>query len=184
MFFSARELRFSVACIVLASLLAVASFSFAVKKVGEVLVDLGYTIEGNVLAMIVVIAGYAVIVFGISYFFTNRFIGPFERLKTDMKIILGGYYHRRLLSRDRDDVYIRSFIDQVNIMLDEFEALCRSRQELREVLGSDIKRIIASIDEGQADIKEIMSSLRSLSDKLEKMTETKCLQLDEDPPSE
>ena len=62
-----------------------------------------------------------IIVVVLALFFTHRFIGPFERLKMEMRLILTGNYHRRLSMRNSDDFYIRSFVSEVNKMLGEFE---------------------------------------------------------------
>jgi len=116
-YFASRSLRVSLFIIVLFSLATVLLFTFAVREVGEFLEKRGFQVQGNIAALAIVITGYAVIVFGLTYFFSHRFIGPFERLKTDMSIIRDGFYHRRLITRDGDDAYIRSFVDEVNKML-------------------------------------------------------------------
>ena len=39
----------------------------------------------------------------------------------EMRLVLTGNYHRRLSVRNSDDFYVRSFVLEVNKMLDEFE---------------------------------------------------------------
>lgn len=173
-YFSLRELRFSLVLIVLCSLLTVLLFTFAVKLVGEFFENLGYEIRGNIPVLIVVIIGYALIVFGITYFFSHRFIGPFERLKTDIGIIRGGYYHRRLETRDRDDIYIRYFVKEVNMMLDEFESLCRSREELKNIIEIDLKSIIEAFENKDMSHNAVRELLIPLRKKLVALHEKSC----------
>ena len=173
-YFSFAHLRYSLFFIVLISLLTVLLFSFAVRLIGEFLEDLGYEMQGNIPALIIVIIGYAIIVFSLTYYFAHRFIGPFERLKTDMSIILGGFYHRRLITRDKDDIYIRSFVDGVNNMLDEFESLCISRQDLRDILRNDIKGIVDLLEEEGTSKEDLREPLLALRGKLERLAEKAC----------
>jgi hypothetical protein len=145
-----------------------------VRLVGEFFEDFGYKMEGNIPALMIVIIGYAVIVFLLTYYFSHRFLGPFERLKTDMSIILGGFHHRRLITRDVDDIYIRSFVDEVNNMLDEFESLCISRQGLREILHNDLNGIIDLLDDEGTSKEDLRGSLLALRGKLERLAEKAC----------
>ena len=173
-YFSSAHLRYSLFLIVLISLLTILLFSFAIRLIGEFMEDLGYEMQGNIPALIVVIIGYAVIVFSLTYYFSHRFIGPFERLKTDMSIILGGFFYLLLITRERDDIYIRSFVDEVNNMLDEFESLCISRQGLRDILHKDMKGIIDLLDDEGTSKEDLRESLLALRGKLERLTEKAC----------
>ena len=110
----AKELRLSISLIVIWSLLAGIIFTYVTK-------ELGAKIEHGVFSFIAVFLGYVIIVVVLALFFTHRFIGPFERLKMEMRLILTGNYHRRLSVRNSDDFYVRSFVLEVNKMLDEFE---------------------------------------------------------------
>jgi hypothetical protein len=175
-YFNSAHLRYSLFFIVLISLLTILLFSFAVRLIGEFLEDHGYQMHGNIPALIIVIIGYAAIVFALTYYFSHRFIGPFERLKTDMSIILGGFYHRRLLTRDQDDIYIRSFVNEVNTMLDEFESLCISRQALLDIIKNDMKGIMNLLDDQGSSKEDLRESLSALQEKLERLTTEACSQ--------
>jgi hypothetical protein len=179
-YFASRSLRISLFIIVLFSLATVLLFTFAVKEVGEFLEKRGFHVQGNIVALAIVITGYALIVFGLTYFFSHRFIGPFERLKTDMSIIRDGFYHRRLITRDGDDVYIRSFVDEVNKMLGEFEVLCRSRDVLQNIVDGDLKDMAALLEDRDASDEMIREKIMSLKKKLDSLIKISCKPLKED----
>ena len=177
-YFNSAHLRYSLFFIVLISLLTILLFSFAVRLIGDFLEDLGYKMQGNIPALIIVIIGYAVIVFALTYFFSHRFLGPFERLKTDMSIILGGFYHRRLITRDKDDIYIRSFVKEVNTMLDEFESLCISRQALTDIIKNDVKGIMDLLDDEGSSKEDLRGAVLALKEKLQRLASEACRQPD------
>jgi len=142
-YFVAKELRLSIAIIILWSLLATAFFTYFAKELSE---KIGH---GTPL-FIIVMLGYIVIVLVLTLLFSHRLIGPFQRLKTEMRLIRAGEYHRRLNLRTNDDIYIRSFIKEVNIMLHEFEKVQHYRHDLVKHIDSDLIGIITLIEEGES----------------------------------
>ncbi len=135
-YFRHRELRFSIALVILWSLLAMAFLTYLTR-------ELGGKIELGLFFFIIVFAGYAVVVVFLTLFFAHRFVGPFERLKTEMRIILSGDYHRRLCIRNNDDVYIRSFISEVNKVLDELEKMKLFKEELHANIDYELQNIVS-----------------------------------------
>ena len=85
-FYAARELRVSIALIVLWSLLAVIFFSLLAKELGGYLQKMEIGIQYGVLGFLLVVAGYGIIVIVLSTLFTHRFIGPFQRLKVEIRM--------------------------------------------------------------------------------------------------
>ena len=81
--FSFKELRLSIAHMVLWALLSVAFFTYLTIEIGE-------KIERSPFYFIIVLTGYAIIVIVLTLVFSHRFLGPFERLKTELRIILSG----------------------------------------------------------------------------------------------
>ena len=120
-YFSRRELQISIALIVLWSFVTVIFFTFIINEAKE-LIDVYELDKGVKLALfIIVFLGYLIALTMITSFFTKRFIGPFQRLKVELRDIVEGKYDRRLEVRRMDDPYIRSFIEEVNKVLDLLE---------------------------------------------------------------
>jgi len=142
-YFISRELRISIALIILWSLLVTAFFTYVAKELAE---KIGH---GTPL-FIIVMLGYVLIVVVLTLLFSHRLIGPFERLNTEMRLIRSGDYHRRLNVRKNDDIYIRSFIKEVNMILEEYERDMQYKKELIKYIDSDLMSIISLIEEGEA----------------------------------
>ncbi|GAB4389017.1 MAG: hypothetical protein Kow0025_11810 [Thermodesulfovibrionales bacterium] len=164
-YFVARELRISIALIVLWSFLAVAFFTYIVKELGE-------RIEHNIFSFILIMLGYAAIVVFLSVFFAHRFVGPFQRLRMEIGFIKGGDYHRRLRVRGNDDMYIRSFIAEVNNILEEFERIHRFKQEMHKSIDLELMGVIAVMEDDSVpkDVKRqaVMKFHRNIKDILER----------------
>ena len=141
-YFVAKELRTSIALIILWSLLATAFFTFFAKELGE-------KIGNSSWLFILVMFGYIIIVIVLTMLFSHRLIGPFQRLKTEIKLIKAGDYHRRLNVRGSDDIYIRSFIYEVNEILDEFEEVQSHKKGIIRDIESELINIISLIEEGE-----------------------------------
>lgn len=146
--FSFKELRLSVAHMVLWSLLIIAFFTYLALEIGE-------KIGRSPLYFLIVLAGYAAIVTVLTLLFTHRFIGPFERLKTELRIIASGEYHRRLCVRNRDDIYIRSFISEVDRLLDNLEEMHLFRKDLYKKISAGLSNI-KSLAEKEETSKETL----------------------------
>ncbi len=138
-YFVTKELRISIALIILWSLLVTAFFTYFTKELGE-------RIGHGTLLFVVVMAGYIVIVVVLTLLFSHRLIGPFQRLRTEMRLIRAGDYHRRLNVRNNDDIYIRSFITEVNDLLEEFDTAGRSRQDLIKYIDSEMMDLISVLE--------------------------------------
>lgn len=131
-----KELRLSIALIVIWSLFAGILFTYITK-------ELGARVEHGIFSFIAVFIGYALVVLVLAMFFAHRFIGPFERLKMEMHLILAGNYHRRLCVRTNDDLYIRSFITDVNKLLDRFEQRCLNKEEFSRNINPELLTIMS-----------------------------------------
>jgi hypothetical protein len=120
-YFSRREIQISIALIVLWSFATVIFFTFIINEAKE-LIDVYELSKGIKLALFIfVFLGYLIALTMITSFFTKRFIGPFLRLKIELRDIVEGKYDRRLGVRKMDDPYVRSFIEEVNKVLDLLE---------------------------------------------------------------
>ena len=158
-YFSLKELRLSVAHMVLWSILVVAFFTY-------ITIELGEKIEHNPVYLIIVFFGYAAIVFVLTMIFTHRFIGPFERLKTELRIILAGNYHRRLSIRSRDDLYIRSFILEVNRVPDHLEKSQLFKEEFCNKIDSELSTIKSLIEREEIPIEKLREAVISFRKKI------------------
>ena len=165
-YFATKELRISIALIILWTLLATAFFSFFTKELGE-------KIGHGASLFIIVMLGYVAIVVVLTLLFAHRLVGPFQRLKTDMRLIRSGEYHRRLHLRKSDDIYIRSFVKEVNIMLDEHEHLQSFRADLTKNIDSELIRIISLIEEGDSSRDKLRENILAFHKKLQSVRETK-----------
>lgn len=163
-FFMAKELQFSIALIVISSLLAGVLFTYLTKEIGA-------GAEHGILSFIAVFIGYVLIVIVLALFFAHRFIGPFERLKMEMKLILAGNYNRRLCVRGNDDFYIRTFITDVNKILDKFEGKCIDKVGFRKSIDSELLHIMALIAREEVPREQLREAVLSFHEKLESLLE-------------
>ena len=161
-FFMAKELRLSISLIVIWSLLAGIIFTYAAK-------ELSARMEHGVFSFIAVFLGYVIIVIVLALFFTHRFIGPFERLKMEMKLVLAGNYNRRLSVRNSDDFYVRSFVLEVNRMLDELENKCFDKEGFRKTVDSGLLRVMALVEKENVSKEKLREALLSFHDKVESL---------------
>lgn len=157
-FFVARELQHSILMLILFSFLTAAFFMYLVKFFGESIKNHG------VLSFFLIMGGYAVVVTFLTFFFAHRFIGPFERLKMELDIVLSGDYHRRLSLRARDDIYVRSFIEKVNEVIGLLDRTSESEDRLLMDVYEELDVLIGNTTEGDAHREE----LSRLRDKLNK----------------
>ncbi len=126
-YFSRRELQISIALIVLWSFVTVIFFTFIINETKE-FIDVYELSKGvKFVLFILVLVGYIIALTAITSFFTKRFIGPFQRLKVELRDIVNGKYDRRLEVRKMDDPYISSFIEEVNKVLDILEQKSSSK---------------------------------------------------------
>ena len=161
-YFVPREIRFSVAMIILWALLITSVFSYGANVLGE-------KIGHGFLFFSIIAAGYIIIVVVLTLLFAHRLIGPFQRLKTEIKLIRSGDYHRRLNIRTNDDIYIKSFVDEVNMMLHELEMVHNCKEGLLKHIDSELLRILAAIEEGKASREELRENILSFHKKARDM---------------
>jgi nitrogen fixation/metabolism regulation signal transduction histidine kinase len=120
-YFSRRELQISIALIVLWSFITVIFFTFVINEAKQLIVTYELSKGIKFTLFIFVFLGYLIALTMLTSFFTKRFVGPFLRLKIELRDIAEGKYNKRLEVRKMDDPYIRSFIDEVNKILDLLE---------------------------------------------------------------
>ncbi len=159
-YFRLKELRLSVAHMILWVLLSVALLTFLT-------IEIGVKIDRTPLYFIIVFAGYAIIVTVLTLLFSHRFLGPFERLKTELRIILSGDYQRRLCIRSKDDFYIRSFISEVDKLLDNLEEMHLFKNELYKNINSELVNIKSVIERREISKEELSEAIVSFLEKIE-----------------
>ncbi len=150
--FVSKELRYSIALIVIASLAAGIGFILLAKALD--------TVVNRTFVPFIIMAGYVAIVVLLTMIFSHRFIGPFPRLKMEMRIILGGEYSRRLRLRVKDDIYIRSFIDELNLLLDEFEKMHRLKLEFIKSVDADLQALSSCIGSEDMSKEELVKKIQ------------------------
>lgn len=158
--FSFKELRLSIAHMVLWSLFTVAFFTYMA-------IELGDKIDSRPFYFILLLAGYAGIVIFLTLIFTHRLIGPFERLKVELKIILSGEYHKRLCTRTKDDLYIRSFILEVNTLLDSLEKMYHFNGRFCKKINSELSNINSVLEKKEISKEELREAIISFREKVE-----------------
>lgn len=147
---------------VLWAILAVALFTY-------IAIELGETMKHNPFYIVMLFAGYAIIIILLSMVFAHRFLGPFERLKTELRIILSGDYQRKLRVRSRDDFYIRSFILEVNKLVEAFERTYLSKQDFRAKINYEISKIQPVIEREDISKEELKDAIISFKEKLKSL---------------
>lgn len=158
-YFSLKELRISIAHMVLWSLLVVAVFTYLAMELGD-------KIERGPFYFLIVFLGYAIIVVILPIFFTHRFLGPFERLKTELRIILAGDYHRRLSVRSKDDYYIKSFVVEVDKVLDELEKMYFFKKKICKKIDSELSEIKSLLEKKEISEEELRGAVLSFHKKV------------------
>ncbi len=138
-YYISKELRYSVALMVLWSFLSVGLFFFFAKK-------LTGSLEPNLLTFAIILFGYGLICFVMTSVFSHRLIGPFERLKTELRMVIEGDYKRRLKIREKDDIYIRSFINEINRLIEQHERLRNFSDEFYHEVLSGLSDLIYRIE--------------------------------------
>jgi len=163
-YFVAKEVRLSIALIILWTLLVTAFFTYIAKEIGG---RLGH----GVTLFIITMLGYGMIIVVLTLLFSHRLIGPFQRLKTEMRLILAGEYGRRLRIRKNDDIYIRSFVDQVNEVLERLQELHNCNQKLIREIESELLNLISKIEEHGITKDQMRSDILMLHKKIKEMKE-------------
>lgn len=165
-YFVPKELRYSIAFIVIWSLVAGVILIYLAKQLGGFLQD-------EILPFVVIMLGYSLVVVIFTMIFSNRFIGPFERLKLEIRLVLAGDYDRRLVLRKNDDIYIKSFISEVNRLVDEFERQNHWRRELIKAIDSELIEMIAVIEEQELSREEQIGRIVTFHNRIKRILEAK-----------
>jgi signal transduction histidine kinase len=163
-YFVSKELRISIALIILWTLLITAFFTFLAKELG------GRIGHGTPL-FIIIMFGYVAIVVVLTMLFSHRLIGPFQRLKTEIRLILAGDYRRRLNVRIKDDVYIKSFIGQINKLLDRIENMHQCQTDMINKFDSELLGILSNIEDKEGSRENLRESVLSLHKKIRVIAE-------------
>lgn len=150
--FITRELRYSVALIVIASLATGIIFMLLAKELGMFI--------NHAYVPFIVMAGYAVIVVLLTMLFAHRFVGPFPRMKMELRVILGGKYSNRIQARSRDDIYIQSFVEEINLFLNEFEKMHNLKQEFIKSVDRDLETLTSCIGTSNMTKEELVATIR------------------------
>jgi uncharacterized membrane protein len=160
--FAPREVRFSIAMIILWSLLVTAFFTYIATKLSE-------NVGQSAISFVLLIVGYIVIVIVLTMHFSHRFLGPFQRLKTEMRLIMTGDYNRRLNVRNKDDMYIKSFIIEANKMLDVLEKTHLCRKDILEHIDSGFSGIITLVEAEGTSREKLRDALLSFHGKIKSL---------------
>jgi hypothetical protein len=145
-YYTSKQLRLSVAVMVLWSFLAVGILNFLTiefsKKINPSFSQMGY----NLLIISLIFIAYLSVLFLFIMRFSNRFIGPFERLKREIGAFTDGNYKQRLMVRDNDDMYIRSFVDAVNSALNSYEQTYLAKENMLMTVDREIIALLSAIE--------------------------------------
>jgi signal transduction histidine kinase len=163
-YFVAKELRLSIALMILWSLLVTAFFTYFAKELSD-------RIGHGALLFLIIMGGYGLIVVILTMLFSHRLIGPFQRLKAEIKIIIAGDYRRRLIVRGNDDIYIRSFINEINKLLDEIEKMHTYREDVNRHIDAQFMKLISEVETGHTTKEQTRESILSMHKDLQSLSE-------------
>lgn len=161
-YFSLKEVRLSIAHMVLWSLLTIAFFTY-------LFIEIGNKVERSPLYLLIIVTIYIAIVVVLTMFFSHRFLGPFERLKTQMRIIQSGEHNKRLTVRRHDDIYIRSFIEEVNRLIDNLEKSHSFKEDFREKLYSELSNIKNLVEQGETSKEELKQATLTFYERIDRI---------------
>ncbi len=147
-------------CTILAVLFAVILLiAFLGYKTGN---PVGY----RFIPFILLIVSFGITAFFLIIFLLLRVMGPFNRLMEEIGIILAGEYRRRLYLRENDVALIRSFTENLNILLDRLEKKHRCNTTLTETLQTETKKITDMAADNDTSDSELRESLISFKQRL------------------
>ena len=158
-YFVSKELRLSIAIMLLWALLITGFFTYLVSSLDE-------KVGSSTLLFVIIMIGYLAIVVALSIFFSHRILGPFKRLNTELRLIISGNYHKRLNVRKNDDLSVKSFVDEVNNVLSKYEGLHINRKDLIKHIDSEILGLLSAVREGSKSPEELQDSILEVHKKL------------------
>jgi methyl-accepting chemotaxis protein len=159
-YFIPKEIRVSIAMLVLWSFLAVGFFIYLVKAIGGVLEGYGPIV------FIAVLAGYAFIVALLTVVFSNRLIGPFKRLNSEIDTIIAGDFQRRLMIRDKDDIAVRTFVDQINRVIEKLEETRTQNEGFLVHVVSELSDMLGRVERKGLSREELRAELQAIHKEL------------------
>ncbi|NOY52042.1 MAG: methyl-accepting chemotaxis protein [Deltaproteobacteria bacterium] len=134
---------------------------------GFLLLLLSKTISGYVdssILFLMLFAGYFLLIIFFSWSLSRKFIGPFSRLKANMKDISQGDFTLRLMVRKGDDVRITHFVEEANRMVISFnnaiEKIKDPCTELDALAVQMIRKLKTDNDIPKAECLELLQSLQ------------------------
>lgn len=83
----------------------------------------------------------------------------------EMRIILSGNYSGRLKVRKRDDLYIKSFIEEVNHVLNEFEKMHLLKESLIKTVDEDLEALSGNLGCQDMTKEELLNTIESCRNK-------------------
>ncbi len=166
-YFVAKKLRPAIALIIL---LALFFIIYSVKELTE-------RIEPGILfgltSIILIILLFLLPIIGLIVLFSHRFIGPIQRLIVEMDQINTGNYHKRLRLRKKDDSHLRTFISNVNKVLEEFERTRFSKEEILKNIDAELSKTVSIGEGGEALEEKQREAILSVHKKVKSMLEEK-----------
>lgn len=151
-YFVSKELRLSIAVMLLWALLITAFFTYIASQLGE-------QIGSSYILFAIIMIGYLAIIVSLSIFFSHRILGSFQRLKTELRLIKSGNHDRRLKVRQKDDLYMKSFIDEVNNVLNEYEGMHIQRKNMTKHIDSEFIHLLSVVKEGGKSPVELQNTI-------------------------
>lgn len=151
-YFVSKELRLSIAVMLLWALLITAFFTYIASQLGE-------QIGSSYILFAIIMIGYLAIIVSLSIFFSHRILGSFQRLKTELRLIKSGNHDRRLKVRQKDDLYMKSFIDEVNNVLNEYEGMHIQKKNMTKHIDSEFIHLLSVVKEGGKSPVELQNTI-------------------------
>lgn len=155
-YFIAKELQASIAILVIIALLGGTLLLYLSKELNNIF---GMRIP---YLTVFLILGYAAIVAFSAIFFTHRLMGPFKRLEYEIKMIAEGDLGKRLSIRANDDWHVRSFVGNVNRLIERFEEMSLEYNRLNSQLSMSLLQVLNEVEDGKPleDIKSIIETIQ------------------------
>ncbi|HEY4707337.1 MAG TPA: hypothetical protein VII64_07740 [Thermodesulfobacteriota bacterium] len=164
-YFTARELQFSIALLVVLALLA----GIFLQAVSSALISY-YGMATPALGIMLII-GYVGIVVVLAVFFTYRLVGPFKRLEYEMKLIQSGNLMKRLTVRSQDDLHVRNFIKYLNTFIARFEEMSNEYNRLNSTVIARLEEMSRDLEKERIDGPKLRQEAADLLKKVHEFRE-------------
>lgn len=163
-YFVSKELRLSIAIMLLWALLITGFFTYIARGLDE-------KVGSSTLLFAIIMIGYLAIVFVLSIFFSHRILGPFQRLHTELRLIISGNHHKRLNVRKNDDLSVKLFINEVNNVLSAYEGMHINRKDLIKNIDSEVLGLLSTVREGGKSPEELQDAILEVHKRLNALLE-------------